>query len=154
MLHVITSLNDPLVDLVRDDPVRPEIPKSLRIHDNAQIFVLLDEAGQASAVTCVSYCDTVPESVSNLWANAKPSVAAFYTIWSYAPGAGRRLIREAQQYIKTNNTGVKRYVTLSPKTDMARVFHHRNGAVTLRENADTVNYEYLDSIGQVAQQLA
>jgi hypothetical protein len=25
---------------------------------------------------------------------------------------------------------------------MARKFHHKNGAITLRENEDTVNYEY------------
>jgi len=38
---------------------------------------------------------------------------------------------------------VTRFVTLSPKTDMAHRFHIRNGARMLRENADTINYEYL-----------
>jgi hypothetical protein len=33
-------------------------------------------------------------------------------------------------------------VTLSPKTEMARRFHHKNGATTYRENADSVNYQY------------
>ena len=33
-------------------------------------------------------------------------------------------------------------VTLSSKTEKARKFHHKNGATTYRENADTVNYLY------------
>jgi len=35
-----------------------------------------------------------------------------------------------------------RFVTLSPKTEMARKFHHSNGAITLSENEVTDNYEY------------
>jgi hypothetical protein len=66
----------------------------------------------------------------------------FYTIWSYAAGAGRQLIEQAQAAIKTQHPEVTTYVTLSPKTDMARRFHHKNGAVTYRENADSVNYQY------------
>jgi hypothetical protein len=33
-------------------------------------------------------------------------------------------------------------VTLSPKTEMARKFHLKNGAEVFRENPDTVNYLY------------
>jgi len=33
-------------------------------------------------------------------------------------------------------------ITMSPKTDMARDFHIRNGATVLRINRTTVNYEY------------
>ena len=35
-----------------------------------------------------------------------------------------------------------RLVTLSPKTKMARRFHLNNGAVLLKENKYTDNYEY------------
>lgn len=153
MLHLIHSQTDPLLDLVRDDPVRPEIPSAMRVHDRAEIFVWLVD-NQPAAVTCVSYCDSVPDCVHALWSNSAPTVAAFYTIWSYQPGAGRRLIRAAQAHIRQQKPYIARWVTLSPKTDMARAFHHRNGAVTLRENETTVNYEYLDNVGQVAQQLA
>jgi hypothetical protein len=31
---------------------------------------------------------------------------------------------------------------LSPKTEMARKFHMKNGAVELQENDTTINYEY------------
>jgi hypothetical protein len=66
----------------------------------------------------------------------------FYTIWSYAAGAGKDLIVAAQNEIKQSNPEVTTFVTLSPKTEMARRFHHKNGATTFRENADTVNYLY------------
>jgi hypothetical protein len=38
---------------------------------------------------------------------------------------------------------IDRFVTLSPKTEMAKRFHLKNGAVVLRENDTTVNYEYI-----------
>lgn len=141
MLHIITTLNDPLTRLVQDDPVRPEIPLAARVHEWAEIFVL-EENDQPAAVTCVRYMDSVPACVEDLSQVTSPSVAVFYTIWSYQAGAGRRLIQQAQAWQQLNKPEITRWVTLSPKTDMARVFHHRNGAVTLRENTDTVNYEY------------
>jgi hypothetical protein len=66
----------------------------------------------------------------------------FYTIWSYARGAGQSLITEAQRKIQENNSEIMTYVTLSPKTEMARSFHLKNGAAVYRENPDTVNYLY------------
>jgi hypothetical protein len=142
MLHVITTLNDPLLDLIKDDPVRPEIPIAARVcEDAAEVFVLILD-GVPSAVTCVRYTQDVPGSVSELDNSQLPQVAVFYTIWSYQPGAGRALIRQAQSHIQTTKSEITRFVTLSPKTEMARIFHHKNGARTLRENADTVNYEY------------
>jgi hypothetical protein len=70
-------------------------------------------------------------------------VAVFYTIWSYRPGAGRDLILNAVNYIKNNKPNISRFVTLSPPTEMARRFHLKNGAHVFRENAETVNYEYI-----------
>lgn len=152
MLHTINNLSDPLIDLLRDDPVRPEIPTAARVHDSAEIFVwILD--GKPAAVTCVRYCAAVPRSVQELDQSAEESVAVFYTIWSYQSGAGRQLIRAAADYISRNRKGITRWVTLSPKTEMARKFHHNNGALTLQENDTTVNYEYLLDIVNVVQQL-
>ena len=142
MLHVITTLNDPLLDLIKDDPVRPEIPIAARVcEDAAEVFVLILD-GVPSAVTCVRYTHDVPGSVSELDNSQLPKVAVFYTIWSYTPGAGRALIAQAQAHIQLARPEIVQFVTLSPKTEMARKFHHKNGARTLRENADTVNYEY------------
>jgi hypothetical protein len=37
---------------------------------------------------------------------------------------------------------ITRFITLSPKTEMAKRFHTKNGAGVYRENDETVNYEY------------
>jgi hypothetical protein len=68
-------------------------------------------------------------------------VAVFYTIWSYKPGAGARLLQEAAKWIHAEYA-VKSIVTLSPQTEMARRFHLKNGARIRRENLTSVNYEY------------
>jgi hypothetical protein len=143
MLHIINDLQDNLLRLIKDDPVRPEIPLEDRVNSNSRIFVLKDDAGEPLAVTCVKFLAEIPSSVDDL-ANTvvNTNTAVFYTIWSYAAGAGRRLIEEAQQQIKEEKPEVTTYVTLSPKTEMARRFHHKNGAETYRENATSVNYLY------------
>jgi hypothetical protein len=143
MLHIINTLEDSLLKLIKDDPVRPEIPATDRVNPNSQIFVLKNEEGEPLAVTCVKFLADIPAGVDDL-ANAVVNIntAVFYTIWSYAAGAGRDLIVQAQQQIKQEHPEVMTYVTLSPKTEMARRFHLKNGAEVYRENSDTVNYLY------------
>lgn len=143
MLHIIRDLSDNLLNLIKDDPVRPEIPAEQRVNENSEIFVLKDENDQPLAVTCVKFLDHIPAAVDELADRAvHTNTAVFYTIWSYAAGAGRTLIEQAQAQIKKEHPEVDVYVTLSPKTEMARRFHHKNGAETYRENPDTVNYLY------------
>ena len=144
-LHIINTLSDPLLELIRDDPVRPEIPKEFRVSDGCEIFVLLDELYlKPQAVVCAAYKDSVPkDELSLVMPNVlEATVVVFYTIWSYSPGAGRRLIQSACVNIKAHRKSIKQYVTLSPPTDMARIFHIRNGANVLSVNNDTVNYIY------------
>ena len=144
MLHVIKDLQDHFLELIKDDPVRPELTLDFRVNENSKIFVLMDEQQQEPlAVTCVKFLNRIPENVTDLaQTTVNTNTAVFYTIWSYAAGAGRRLIEEAQAEIKREQPEVETFVTLSPKTEMARRFHHKNGAETYRENADTVNYLY------------
>ena len=143
MLHVIQDLQDSLLNLIKDDPVRPEIPLAQRVNANSKIFVLKDDNDQPIAVTCVKFLESIPKTVDDLADTVvNTNTAVFYTIWSYAAGAGRRLIQEAQQQIQQQHPEVNTYVTLSPKTDMARKFHLKNGAEVFRENPDTVNYLY------------
>jgi hypothetical protein len=143
MLERITTLTDELIKLLKDDPVRPEIPADFRVDKNSRVYVLKSETGETMAVTCVKFLAEIPQSVDDL-ANVavNTSTAVFYTIWSYAAGAGRSLIEAAQEDIKTHEPQVKTFVTLSPKTEMARKFHHKNGATTYRENQDSINYQY------------
>ena len=146
MLHSVTSPTDPYTALIKDDPVRPEIPLSFRVSDHTQMFVLTsdDEWAKPQAAVCVAYTAAVPKTVQELYlcTGADSSHAVFYTIWSYAPGAGRLLIQESAQWIRKNKPEISVLVTLSPPTEMARTFHLRNGAGILSVNSDTVNYLY------------
>lgn len=143
MLHIINNLQDEFLRLLKDDPVRPEIPAEQRVNTNSQIFVLKNEANEPLAVTCVKFLSDIPESVTDLADTViNTNTAVFYTIWSYAAGAGRELIEQARTEIEQTHPEVKTYVTLSPKTEMARRFHLKNGAEVYRENEDTVNYLY------------
>ena len=144
MLHIINDLRDNLLTLIKDDPVRPELTPEFRVNSNSKIFVLRDDATtEPLAVTCVKFLNQIPHNVDELAElTVNTNTAVFYTIWSYAAGAGRRLIEEAQQQIQQEHPEVDTYVTLSPKTEMARRFHLKNGAEVFRENPDTVNYLY------------
>jgi hypothetical protein len=132
------------MNLIKDDPVRPELPADFRVNSNSKIFVLRDDETQEPlAVTCVKFLNQIPHNVDELAElTVNTNTAVFYTIWSYAAGAGRRLIEEAQQEIQKQQPEINTYVTLSPKTEMARKFHLKNGAEVFRENTDTVNYLY------------
>ena len=145
MLHTITTLADPLLALIKDDPVRPDIPVDFRVSEHCCVYVLLDDLySRPQAVVCVARKSSVPKDVLelSLVEDSPATVAVFYTIWSYSPGAGRRLIREAQKSIRSEFKNIKTFVTLSPPTEMARIFHLKNGAGVLSVNPDTVNYIY------------
>ena len=143
MLHLIESLTDKFFELIYQDPVRPNVPHVDRIGANKDIFVFRDENDKVKAITCVSYQSSIPTKESELFESTEtPSVAVFYTIWSYVPGAGRTLIFDAVRHIKETRPEITRFITLSPKTEMAKRFHTKNGAGVYRENDETVNYEY------------
>ena len=143
MLHLIESLTDKFFELIYQDPVRPNVPHVDRIGANKDIFVFRDEDDKVKAITCVSYQSNIPTKESELFETTDdPSIAVFYTIWSYVPGAGRALIFDAVRHIKETRPEITRFITLSPKTEMAKRFHTKNGAGVYRENDETVNYEY------------
>lgn len=142
MIYTPKNLNDPILNLIRDDPVRPDIPVESRIGDKSEILISMKD-DKPTAVLCVTYTDMVPASVKELFHDvAEVSTVIFYTIWSYIPGAGRDLVFDAVSFIRDQHPEVRRFITLSPKTEMARKFHLRNGAVVYRENEESVNYEY------------
>jgi hypothetical protein len=142
MLSFIRELTDPLLEYLKDDPVRPEIPREFRVSGKRFVSALIDEKPQA--MVCVSLHDFVPATVEDLAQDpVEPTTAIFYTIWSYVPGAAAELLFQTVDQIRELYPTVERFVTLSPKTEMAHRFHTRNGASVFRENADTVNYEYI-----------
>ena len=144
MLQFIQDLTHKLLDFIKDDPVRPEISKDFRVSDGRMVAALTDEESNPEAMVCVSFHDFVPENVEGLNKTAQvPTTAIFYTIWSYKSGKGQELLFRAVKGIQEQYPSVTRFVTLSPKTNMARRFHLKNGAIILRENIETVNYEYI-----------
>ena len=143
MLHLIESLTDKFFELIYQDPVRPNVPHVDRLGANKDIFVFRDEDDKVKAITCVSYQSSIPTKESELFETTdSPTIAVFYTIWSYVPGAGRALIFDAVRHIKETRPEITRFITLSPKTELAKRFHTKNGAGVYRENDETVNYEY------------
>ena len=142
MMRLITNLQDAIVNFIKDDPVRPEIPAAYRVAPNRLIAAIVDD-NKPAAIVCVSLHDFVPASVLELDRTSEtPTTAVFYTIWSYKAGSGASLLRKAVPQLKDIYPTVNRFVTLSPKTEMAKRFHLKNGAIILRENHDTINYEY------------
>ncbi len=141
-LYHLRTLDDPLVEKIKDDPVRPHIPLEQRINEAAEILMLKAE-DQILAVTCMQWLKDVPSTEADLKDMPHDKdVAVFYTIWSYSPGAGQQLLKEAAEWLKTEYQNIKGIVTLSPQTEMARRLHLKNGARVRRENETSVNYEY------------
>lgn len=141
-LHHIRDINDPQAGIIKDDPVRPHIPLEQRINDAAEIL-LLKAGDEILAATCMAWLKDIPEDEADLQEmEHTKDTAVFYTIWSYKPGAGQQLIKAAAEWLKEEYKDIKNIVTLSPQTEMAKRFHHKNGATTFRENETSVNYRY------------
>lgn len=141
LLHV-KDLNDPLAQLIKDDPVRPHIPLEQRINDTAEILIL--RAGEeVLAATCMQWLRDIPKTEQDLIdLKENHDVAVFYTIWSYSPGAGANLIKQAADWLLKDFPEIKAIVTLSPQTEMAKRFHLKNGACVHQTNETSVNYRY------------
>ena len=149
MLRVLNNYEVEL--LIDDDPVRPHLDTNFRTRLGRKSFCW-EEDGVIQAVCCLAFTFGVPKTEEDLdlLAFAKeeegPCVVP-YTIWSYSPKAGRTLLLALLEKIKydyADTTGAykPRVVTLSPKTSIAENFHYSNGAKKLRENTQTVNFEY------------
>jgi hypothetical protein len=124
---------------VKDDPIRPELNLWWRLNKGREIFGLFDP--QLKAVVCIAKMLYVPKDIYNV----RDSIGAgrimvAYTLWSYEKGYGSKLIYYLKQ--EAQNQHMKRLVTLSPLTDMAKNFHLKNGAIELRTNKRSRNFEY------------
>ena len=96
MLHFITDLTHKLLNFIKDDPVRPEIPPDYRVSNGRIVAALADNDNDPDAMVCVSFHDFVPANVQDLDNTTQvPTTAVFYTIWSYKSGKGQQLLFEA-----------------------------------------------------------
>ena len=127
-----------------DDPVRPHLSTEFRTTQLREMWGLFEDKYaeydeprvEPRAVVCVAYTSCVVASEQELAAHPGDQVATFYTVWSYDRGAGRQIVNQLAQHTLNTKPQVREWVTLSPLTDMARIFHTRNGA-TLRRVADS-----------------
>lgn len=128
--------------LIVNDPVRPHLSFDWRTRNGRKIYVLEnDDTGDIDAVICTALMDEVPTCEDDMkWPGV--DVAVFYTVWSYSKGSGRKIVFEAAKEIKRTSPYTKRFVTLSPLTDMARNFHLKNGAKFIAKHRDCQNFEY------------
>ena len=126
--------------LIQDDPVRPHLAADWRMRSGREVYALKED-GETTAVICVAYMDEVPTCEQDMkWPGIE--VAVFYTVWSYKKGAGRKIVLDTANHIKKVHTNIKRFVTLSPLTEMAERFHLRNGATLLAKHKYAQNFEY------------
>ncbi len=126
--------------LAKDDPVRPHLAADWRMRSGREVYALKDN-DEITAVICVAYMDEVPTCEQDMkWPGI--DVAVFYTVWSYKKGAGRKIVLDTANHIKKTHSNVKRFVTLSPLTEMAERFHLRNGATLLAKHKYAQNFEY------------
>ena len=137
------------VDLFKDDPVRPNLNPKFRLTENRVNFLLTQDFTKPCAIICVAFTKDIPKTEKQLemYSINKLSVnydkAIFYTIWSYSKGSGKDILFNTVFWLKKNKPEIKRYITMSPKTEMARNFHLKNGAFELKSNRETINFEYI-----------
>ena len=135
--------------IIKDDPVRPHLSWEWRTFAGREVW-LLDNQGVIEAVICVGYTNEVPsnESELDLFSQAavqdegRGNTAVFYTVWSYTPGAGQEIVNGVSRHLRLTRPWLKRWVTLSPLTEMAERFHIKNGAVLLARHDTAQNFEY------------
>lgn len=132
---------------VSEDPVRPELDVEWRTSYSRKIYGLKYE-NDIEGIICIAYTNDIPSSVkeldlmsqnAHLQDNANTAVA--YTVWSRKRGAGKELIHQIGDLMKSRSD-IETLVTLSPLTPMATHFHIRNGAKQIAINSTTQNFKY------------
>ena len=136
-----------------EDPVRPELDNEFRTSFGRKIYGVKYQ-DEIHAVMCFAFTNTIPKTVDELDMMSKDAylqsinrdfkvgqIAIAYTVWSKKKGGGRLIVKEVFKKIKKTNH-LNRLVTLSPLTEMARKFHLSNGAIEIRVNETTQNFEY------------
>lgn len=127
---------------IKDDPIRPYLSIEWRTQPGRKIYSIYKEDSPA-AIICTALTTHVPTDEEELetYTSEKGKIAIFYTVWSYEKGAGREIVFDVAKHM-VENFNVTRLITLSPKTEMAKRFHLKNGAFVLQENQSSINYEY------------
>ena len=126
------------------DPVRPNLGVSYKTYPGREVFGLRNESGEYVAFCCVARTLQVPWDIMSLssFTSEDGTVYVPYTVWSLKKGSGKAIINALLDKVRTSEEDIRRVVTLSPKTDMAKNFHLRNGAKEIAKHIVTANFEY------------
>ena len=136
MLKKLTNLQE-VIKLIKDDPVRPDIDPRWRITPPREVYAMDNNI----AGVCVAFTNSIPISEMDLVSRLHTgNIAVFYTVWSKEKGMGRKILFEVLDIMKKRN--YSKYITLSPKTEMAKKFHTSNGAKLIHESLWANNFEY------------
>jgi len=154
---MLRKITDSESILIKDDPVRPHFTYEWRTDCEREVWVW--DSGTIDAVICVAYTNEVPRSEEELEYLSQAacqdgqhgSIAVFYTVWSYAPGAGRKIVNNIAAKIAISKPSVKKWVTLSPLTAMAENFHISNGAKLLEKHQTCQNFDYTHLISDLIE---
>jgi|TARA_Y100000296_G_scaffold84932_1_gene119597 hypothetical protein len=140
MLKKLTNLQE-VIELVKNDPVRPNIDPQWRITPPREVYYLEGPRLHYTAACCMAFTNSIPISEMDLIGRIHTgNIAVFYTVWSKEKGMGRKILFEVLDIMKERN--YTKFITLSPKTEMAKRFHFSNGAILLQENHESYNFEY------------
>lgn len=126
--------------ILLDDPIRPRITPAQKLKPGRFVFMWLENK-TIGAIVCCAYRFNVPINEKELleteyYQNTGTKII-LYSIWSYKKGCGQKLVQAVLE-----RESEYKVITMSPKTDMAKNFHLKNGAKLLQTNKTTVNYEY------------
>ena len=136
---MITNIGKEVVEsIIKDDPVRPHLTTDFRTSSNREVYALYEDkyaeqhfpSDDIKAIICVAYTNEVPKNEYELEMFSQAAcqdgqrghIAVFYTVWSYAKGAGRQVVFDV--------------------TTMAERFHLRNGAELISKHDSCQNFEY------------
>jgi len=125
------------------DPVRPELSEEFRVSSGRKVFALVSKDNFYVAFLCLARTIDVPKDTKSLdsLSSFDGPIAVPYTVWSYKAGAGKEIVSRIISAARLDPS-IKRVVTLSPITEVARRFHIKNNAREYRKNSTTVNFEY------------
>lgn len=65
MLSVIKHIDQWVKEIIKDDPVRSELPAEFRINESSEMFALWSNENMG-AICCVTYTDDIPESIEEM----------------------------------------------------------------------------------------
>ena len=129
-------------ELSKKDPVRPDLPLGWRVSPCWREVFYLKSDSTVGSVLCVAHLNDIPINEDELLSFGHGNISVFYSVWSHVKGCGRQIVFDVWDLLKKQHSKNQRYVTMSPKTEMAMKFHLDNGAKLLQENEETNNFEY------------